>query len=227
MEFLRPPVRYADVGSFLVTQGLDIFGQHIAWAELVGQISALLVVLLAARRTIWTWPVQILATVMLFAVYISASLGGLALRQVAILLISVYGWWAWRRHKRTVFGMAVRTATAKERMLLLAVMVLGTAAFGTLLLWLNSLGLQASWNPYPDAWIFVGTLIAFAAQAVGLVEFWLVWLLVDMVGVPLQWSSGLHFSAAVYVVFAGLVVYGFVGWRRTARRTMEVAANPA
>jgi nicotinamide mononucleotide transporter len=82
----------------------------------------------------------------------------------------------------------------------------------------QALGAAWSWAPWPDSWIFVGTLVAFAAQGLGLVEFWIVWLLVDAVGVPLQIKSGLYFSAAVYVVFVGLVVWGFVGWVRTARR---------
>ncbi|MEV0646575.1 nicotinamide mononucleotide transporter family protein [Phytomonospora sp. NPDC050363] len=212
------------MSQFLLDHGLTIFGQHISWAELVGQLSALLVVLLADRRTIWTWPVQILATVMLFIVYISAPLGGLAMRQVAILLISVYGWWAWTRHKRTVFGMVVRTASTRERVLMGVIMVVGTGAFGALLQYLNSQGYNASWNPFPDAWIFVGTLVAFGAQAVGLVEFWLVWLAVDIVGVPLQIKSGLYFSALVYVVFAGLVIKGFLDWRKTAQRSVAAAA---
>ena len=220
----RARVRFALVSQFLLDNGLTILGQHISWAELVGQLSALLVVLLADRRTIWTWPVQILATVLLFIVYVSAPLGGLAARQVAILLISVYGLWAWTRHKRTVFGMVVRTATARERVIMGVVMVVGTGAFGGLLAFLNAQGYQASWNPFPDAWIFVGTLVAFGAQAVGLVEFWLVWLAVDIVGVPLQIQSGLYFSAAVYVVFALLVVKGFLDWRKTAQRSVEAAA---
>jgi hypothetical protein len=38
---------------------------------------------------------QVLATVLLFTVYTSAHLGGLAARQVAIFAIAIYGWWAW------------------------------------------------------------------------------------------------------------------------------------
>jgi nicotinamide mononucleotide transporter len=78
--------------------------------------------------------------------------------------------------------------------------------------------LNASWAPWPDAWIFVGTVVAFAGQGLGLVEFWLVWLAVDAVGVPLQIHSHLYFSAAVYLVFAVLVLIGVRDWLRTARR---------
>jgi nicotinamide mononucleotide transporter len=195
----------------LLRHGFTIFGEYVSWAEFVGQLCALAVVFLAQRRTLWTWPVQLGATVLLFAVYTSAHLGGFAARQVVIFAISVYGWWAWTRHRDPVYGIAVRRATGWERLGMLGVMAVGTVGFALLLQ-----ALHASWSPWPDAWIFVGTLVAFGAQGLGLVEFWLVWLLVDAVGVPVQLASKLFFSALVYVVFAVLVISGFVTWVRTA-----------
>jgi nicotinamide mononucleotide transporter len=195
-----------------------VFGEWVSFAEFAGQIFALAVVFLAQRRTLWTWPVQVGATVLLFAVYVSAHLGGLAARQVAILLISVYGWWAWSRRKDPVFGVVVRKGRLAERLGMAGVFAVGTVVMALVLDALN-----ASWAPWPDAAIFVGTLVAFGAQGLGLVEFWLVWLAVDAIGVPLQISSGLYFSALVYVIFAGLVVHGWWSWNRSARR---VAAAP-
>jgi nicotinamide mononucleotide transporter len=197
----------------LLQHGFSLFGEHVSYAEFVGQLSALAVVFLAQRRTLWTWPVQLLATVLLFAVYTSAHLGGLAGRQVVIFAISLYGWWAWTRHRDPVFGVTVRKSTWRERTGLLGALAVGTVGFALALS-----ALHASWSPWPDAWIFVGTVVAFAAQGLGFVEFWLIWLLVDAVGVPLQLSSGLFFSALVYVVFAVLVVRGYLDWARTARQ---------
>lgn len=76
-----------------------------------------------------------------------------------------------------------------------------------------------SWNPWPDAYIFVGTLAAMVAQARGLVEFWFAWLLVDIVGVPLAFSSGLAFSGLVYVIYLALVLWGMRDWWQRSRAT--------
>jgi len=198
--------------DFLLHHGVTVLGQWISIAELAGQVCALAVVFLAERRTLWTWPVQVGATVMLFAVYVSAQLGGLAARQVAILLISLYGWWSWARRKDPVFGVVVRKGRAVERVAMVALFAIGTVAMALALD-----ALDASWAPWPDAAIFVGTLVAFGAQGLGLVEFWLVWLVVDAVGVPLQIQSGLYFSAAIYVVFAALVIHGWWSWTRSSR----------
>ncbi|MEU7480385.1 nicotinamide riboside transporter PnuC [Lentzea sp. NPDC042327] len=201
--------------------GLTIFGQKIAYTELVGQVLALAVVFLAQRRSLLTWPVQLVSVALLFTVYLSSHLGGLATRQVVVGLIALYGWYAWVRRRDPVFGVVVRKGSWLERGVVAGVFVVGTVAFALLLD-----ALDASWAPWPDAAIFVGTVLAFALQGLGLVEFWLVWLVVDAVGVPLQIQSGLYFSAFVYVIFAGLVVHGFIDWNRTARRLTQAAKSP-
>ncbi|NGY62760.1 nicotinamide mononucleotide transporter [Lentzea sp. NEAU-D13] len=201
--------------------GLTIFGQKIAYTELVGQVLALAVVFLAQRRSLLTWPVQLVSVALLFTVYLSAHLGGLATRQVVVGLIAVYGWYAWVRRRDPVFGVVVRAGSWRERAAVAGVFVVGTVAFALVLD-----ALDASWAPWPDAAIFVGTILAFALQGLGLVEFWLVWLVVDAVGVPLQIQSGLYFSAFVYLIFAGLVIHGFIDWTRTAQRLTKAAKSP-
>ena len=209
--------------GYLNEIGPTLFGQHVSWAEMVGQLSAIAVVLMAAKRSLWVWPIQILATVLLFIVYSDAGLGGLRDRQIAIFLISAYGAYAWWRHRKTVFGVPVRRADGREWLWMGVAMVVGTLAYGT---YLDMTG-SSFWLPWPDAWIFIGTIVAFAAQARGLAEFWIVWLAVDIVGVPFQMAAGLWFSAFVYVIFAALVVHGFITWAREAKRAAEPVPDGA
>ncbi|MBP2334339.1 nicotinamide riboside transporter PnuC [Saccharothrix coeruleofusca] len=206
----------------LLEHGFSLLGQKVSWAEFIGQVGALVVVFFAQRRSIITWPVQLASVALLFVVYTSAQLGGLASRQVVIAAITVYGWWAWTRRRDPAFGVVVRKGTPRERLAVAAAFVVGTVAFALVLD-----ALDASWAPWPDAAIFIGTVLAFALQGLGLVEFWLVWLVVDAIGVPLQIQSGLWFSALVYGVFAVLVVRGWIDWNREAKRSAVAAAATA
>ncbi|WP_219464572.1 nicotinamide riboside transporter PnuC [Nonomuraea rhizosphaerae] len=200
--------------------GFDVFGTHVLWTDLVGNIAALSTVLLAMRKSIWTWPVQLTGSVLLLIASLSAGLVGNGLKQVMFGVLAVYGWWAWRRGTEGGKNLAVRPATARERSLYIAAMLLGTAVVGVLF---YATGL--SWGaavPLPkgaflvaaDAYIFVGSAVATWAQGRALVDFWIIWVAVDLVGVPLAFSSGLVVSGAVYGVFFVLVLIGFVKWLR-------------
>jgi nicotinamide mononucleotide transporter len=65
------------------------------------------------------------------------------------------------------------------------------------------------------------------AQARGMVEFWFAWLLVDAVGVPLNFANGFAFSGFVYVLYGALVLWGLRDWwlrsRRSTRPVLEGA----
>ncbi|MFG1680344.1 nicotinamide riboside transporter PnuC [Nonomuraea sp. NPDC049269] len=200
--------------------GFEVFGTHVLWTDLVGNIAALSTVLLAMRKSMWTWPVQLTGSVLLFIASINANITGNALKQAMFGALAVYGWWAWRRGTQDGKQLAVRPATARERTGYITAMVLGTALVGVLffvthLSWGAAVPLpKGAFLVAADAYIFVGSAVATWAQGRALVDFWIVWVAVDLVGVPLAFSSGLVVSGAVYGVFFILVLIGFVKWLR-------------
>lgn len=206
--------------NWLNAEAFTAFGQHIKWSDMVGNVIGLLALALGWRRSLWTWPAQLLSGAVLVAAYASAQLSGGVGKQLLVIGVAVWGWRQWQRGKRQAQDgtVAVRFANWTERGLLLGGAVLGTLAVGGLFTAFPSL----SWSPWADAYIFVGTLVAMVAQARGLVEFWFAWLLVDVVGVPLAFSSGLAFSGLVYVIYLALVLWGMRDWWLRSR-----AAAPA
>ncbi|NYI04248.1 nicotinamide riboside transporter PnuC [Allostreptomyces psammosilenae] len=213
--------------SWLEEPIFTVGGEGVPWADLLGNIAAVATIALAMRRSVLTWPVQIAGSLLLIVASLSVNLGGNAARQVVIIVVGAYGWWRWTRRRRAGGAggdgaVAVRFATTAERIGLLALLAVGTSAFALLLD-----ALDASWAPWPDAYIFVGSLVAMLAQARGLVEFWFAWILVDVVGVPLAVSGGLLFSGAVYTVMFVMVLFGLRDWWRRGRQARAAAAAPA
>ncbi|MFF3086789.1 nicotinamide riboside transporter PnuC [Streptomyces nojiriensis] len=205
--------------TWLNAEAFTVFGQKVIWSDMIGNLMGLAALALGWRRSIWTWPAQLFSGLILIAAYASAHLAGGVGKQLLVIGVAVFGWRAWQRGRQQAQdgSIAVRTATWKERGLLLAGAALGTLAVGGLFTLFPNL----SWSPWADAYIFVGTIVAMVAQARGLVEFWFAWLLVDLVGVPLAFSNGLAFSGLVYVVYFALVLWGAYDWYQRSR------TNPA
>ncbi|HEV7627292.1 MAG TPA: nicotinamide mononucleotide transporter family protein [Streptomyces sp.] len=212
--------------EWLNSQAFTAFGQHVIYSDIIGNVIGLAALALGWRRSIFTWPVQVLSGVVLVCAYYSAQLAGGVGKQLLVIAVAAWGWQQWRRGKQQTGdgSLVVRFASGRERAVLFAGTALGTLAVGGLF----TLMPELSWSPWPDAYIFVGTLAAMTAQARGLVEFWFAWLLVDIVGVPLAFSSGLAFSGLVYVVYLGLVLWGMRSWwLRTRTATEPVSGTTA
>ncbi|MDI3406587.1 nicotinamide mononucleotide transporter family protein [Streptomyces cavernicola] len=203
--------------NWLNTEAFSAFGQHVIWSDMIGNTIGLGALALGWRRSVWTWPAQFLSGLILVGAYASAQLAGGVGKQLLVIGVALWGWRQWSRGKQQAQDgtIAVRFATWKERGALLAAAAVGTLAVGGLFSAYPSL----SWSPWADAYIFVGTLVAMVAQARGLVEFWFAWLLVDLVGVPLAFNSGLAFSGLVYVIYLALVLWGMRDWWLRSRVT--------
>jgi nicotinamide mononucleotide transporter len=217
---------------------ISIAGHPITWREILGNGFGFASAVGGLRRQVWAWPVGIVGNVLLFTVFIAATfdadaqvpLFGQAGRQVFFIATSIYGWQRWqasrRRRERLGVGeehaLTPRWATTYERVPVLV----GAVVAVVLVQWIFSV-IGAGW-PAPrwyywcDAWIFVGSMVATYAMARGWTDFWVAWIAVDVVGVPLLWHSGYYPTAILFVVYGGLVVSGLVVWMRAARKERAV-----
>lgn len=196
--------------------GITVLGEKVLWTDLAGNVFSLATVWLAMRRTIWTWPVQLTGAVLLLVASVSAHVPGNALKQVLFILLVSYGWVKWLRGIQERRDLLVRPASVRERVLLIGVLAAGTGLVA--FLFAHIPWLQITWSPLANAYIFVGSAVATFAQSRALMDFWIIWVLVDLVGVPLAVKSGLYVSGATYVIFFVMVLAGFRNWQTQYRR---------
>jgi len=215
--------------EWLFDAQLRIGDQTILWREIVGNLFGLASALGGMRRRVWAWPVGIVGNVLLFTVFLGAVFGtpnpvnllGQAGRQVMFIAVSVYGWHRWQQARHGGAPVVPRWASGRQRILLVVALVGGTALLTPVF---RALG---SYEPvWADAWIFVGSLLATYGMAKGWVEFWLIWVAVDLVGVPLLVSAGYYASAFMYVFYGAFTLTGFFVWMR-ARGTASPAVETA
>jgi len=216
--------------SWLLNAKIHLLGADILWREIIGNLFGLVSAVLGMRRRVTAWPVGMAGNVLLFTVFLGGvfatpqdkNLYGQAGRQVFFFAASLYGWALWQRNRRERAARAggaadagavrPRWATNPERLALLVAAAVGVVVGDLILRHL------ASFGPLSDAWIFTGSLLATYGMARGYVEFWLIWIAVDAVGVPLLLRAHYYPSALLYVVYGGFCVWGFAAWWRLQRR---------
>jgi nicotinamide mononucleotide transporter len=208
---------------------LTILGQPILWREIVGNGFGFASAIGGLKRKVWAWPVGIIGNVLLFTVFFGVAfvtpqhetLYGQAGRQVFFVITSVYGWWRWSRSRanRAADAPAItpRWATATERMQYLAVWVGGVVVMQWVFAQIGAGWPAPRWYYWCDAWIFIGSMVATYAMARGWTDFWLAWIAVDLVGVPLLIQSHFYPTAVLFAIYGGLVVYGFFVWLKASK----------
>ncbi|MFC4605475.1 nicotinamide riboside transporter PnuC [Rhodococcus kronopolitis] len=202
---------------------IHLGGATILWREVVGNTFGIASAVGGMKRVVWAWPVGIAGNALLFTVFMGAlfhtpqelNLYGQAGRQLLFITVSVYGWTRWLQSRHDS-GAAVlpHWATTRQRIVMAATMIVGTVVFAQVF------GLLGSYGRWAEAWIFTGSVLATYGMARGWTEFWLIWIGVDVVGVPLLLQAGFYPSAVLYLVYAGFVLWGFAVWLRIQRRAV-------
>ena len=203
-------------------------GQTLLVREVVGNAFGLASALGGMRRKVWAWPVGIVGNVLLLTVFLGTILSpdqslphllGQAGRQVMFIAVAVYGWVRWRQAAAGTGQVTPRWASNGTRIGLVLALVIGTVALTPLFRMLGS------YEPvWADAWTFVGSMLATYGMAKGWTEFWLIWIAVDVVGVPLLFSAGYYATGFMYVFYGAFTAVGFIVWARAqahAKPTVE------
>lgn len=208
--------------TWLFEAQIHFGSKAILWREVIGNLFGLSSAVLGMRRKVWTWPVGIFGNVLLFTVFLGVifhtpqdkNLYGQAGRQILFMALSFYGWYRWlqRDESGSSHPITPRWTTVREK---LTIAPSAVAFFVFSYYVLQALG---SWGPLADAWIFTGSALATYGMARGYVEFWLVWVAVDAVGVPLLVKAGYYPSATLYAVYGAFVIWGFISWLKIAKR---------
>lgn len=206
---------------------IPIGGGGLLMRELFGNVFGLASALGGMRRKVWAWPVGIIGNVILLTVFLGSLLGdadtanllGQAGRQIMFITVSVYGWVQWKKSQTQRSTTGTQTAIVPQWAswpvrIRLVVMLVG----GTILLTPPFRALGSFEPVWADAWTFVGSLLATYGMAKGWVEFWLIWVVVDIVGVPLLFAAGYYASAFMYLFYGVFTLVGFFVWARAQRR---------
>lgn len=169
-------------------------------------------VALVARRSVWNYPFALVAVSLYAIVFYEARLYSDMLLQGFFFALNLYGWTNWSR-ARADSGVPVGWMAVRDRWLW------GGATIAAWLAW--SFGMHRFTDaaaPWADGAIAMASIAAQWLLARRRVESWWLWILVDLIAVPLFAWRGLYATSAVYVLLLGISIAGLIEWRRAAAR---------
>jgi nicotinamide mononucleotide transporter len=211
--------------KWLFETNLTFGSKSIPLREIIGGILGLTSAVLGAKRKIAAWPVGIFGDALLFTVFLGAVFAyseqdanfyGQAGRNLLLIVVSVYGWIRWAAYRKSSKSKATvtpRWTTTREKMYLVPAIVVGYLLSMNIF---KALGETGTWL-LVDTWIFTGTALATYGMSRGYVEFWLVWVAVDLVGVPFALINGYYPTGILYAIYLPFVLWGFLSWLKISK----------
>lgn len=209
-------IEYFSVSTTMFT----IVGYPMSYIEFFGTVFNLWCVWLAMKNHIWNWPVGLVGVVAFGFLFWQIGLYSDFFEQIYFFITGVWGWWLWLRlrdeedvkngerriitisqHARAGYVLAIITATVLLGML--------TTALPRLLPLLFP---EPTAFPYLDA---LTTIMSFAATILMMrreLECWVLWIIVDVIGIGVYWAQDVKLIAILYMIFLVLATKGLMNW---------------
>ena len=182
----------------------------LQWLELLAVALAVLYLLLAIRQNIWCWAAAAVSTCLYLLIMYEARLYMESALQLFYLAMAAYGWQQWRRGGADHAGVKVSTWPWRSHAVAAAVVFALVFVSGYLLQRFSDAAL-----PFADAFTTWAAVVATWMVARKILENWIYWFVIDAVSVYLYLSRDLYFTAALFVAYLVMIVFGYLSWRRS------------
>ena len=183
-------------------------------ASLLTGVSVWLVV----KRNILAFPTGIVGVLLSVPVLFSGKLYGDMALQLFFGVMQIHGWIVWSSGKKADDErIAVRQLSRGDWEIALGATWIGTAIFAFFLMEKTDSPL-----PFVDGFTTVASVTAQILMNLRYLENWYLWLVVDIIYVPMLLSRGLYWMSILYASFLVMAVFGLKEWKK--RRPLSQSA---
>ena len=190
-----------------------VFGAGVTLVEVIGFVTGAWCVWLVGRQNPWNWPIGLIQVAAYLVLFWQAGLYADSSLQLVYVVLGLWGWWNWLRHRPMGSALHVRRANRMEWALLPVVGLIGAGA-----MWWVLTNFTGSTVPAADATTTALSLLAIYGQGRKILQSWWLWIAADLIYIPLYAVKGLWLTALLYLIFLALCVVGLRRWQVDADR---------
>lgn len=188
--------------------------------EAIAFVFGIASVIYAKRANILVYPVGIVATIItVYLLYKAAYLGDMMMN-FYYSVMSIYGWWNWARKKDNKPIVPISRTNNKEKgigivffLVTMLVTYLVYKAYDYDLQIVNYIDILTSGIFFTAMWYMANKKI----------ENWTLWIIADIITVPLYAYRGLGMLSIQYLIFTILAIQGYNQWKKRLNKKLQFA----
>lgn len=190
---------------------IDIF------LEIMAVLFGLASVVFAMKNNILVYPIGIISTVIYVYLLNKWGLIGDMLINGYYTTMSIYGWYIWTRKSQNKPEFPISRITIKEIyhgiLIFLITIVFVVAVY-------KYFDKFTNWTAYVDTFTTGIFFVGMWLMAKRKIENWLLWIIGDLVSVPLYFYKGYTFTSLQYAIFTIIAIYGYLEWKKSLAKTI-------
>ncbi|WP_430614974.1 nicotinamide riboside transporter PnuC [Flavobacterium sp. JP2137] len=169
----------------------------------------------ASKENIMVYPTGLVATVIAVYLLFLASYLGEVVLNAYYSVMSIYGWYNWSKVDSNKQPLKISRTNAREKKI-------GLLIFGVTLLVVYGVYRVFDYDIHPENYIDIFTSGIFFTgmyfMALKKIENWTLWIIGDLISIPLYAYRGLGILSLQFVIFTALAIKAYLDWRRILER---------
>ena len=189
------------------------------YLEISGVFLGLMSVWFAKKNNIAVYPTGMISTGIFVYILYKANLLGDMLINAYFFIMSIYGWFFWTQK---IEGFTLNTIGLIRKKEILISIILFTGSLLSVLLIYKFFDKWNDWSSPIDAFTTSLFFVAMWLMARRKIEHWIIWIVGDIISIPLYIYKGLALTSIQYLIFTLIAIFGYIEWKRVYNNKKQI-----
>jgi len=187
--------------------------------EFIAFVFGILSVWFAKKENIWVYPTGLIATIITaYLLYTAGYLGDMMINGY-FSIMSIYGWYQWNKKTNDSNSLKITRTNTREKVIGIALFFVTIfVVFGIY----NFFNYELKKDNYIDIFASGIFFTAMGFMALKKIENWTLWIIGDIIVVPLYAYRGLGMLSLQYLIFTILAISAYLEWKKTLNNSSSL-----
>lgn len=196
--------------DYLFSQYADYHLQDV-YLEIIAVIFGILSVWFARKNNILVFPIGLVSNIFFIYLLWKWTLLGDMIINAYYVIMGIYGWYHWSRKKEDTVEFPISRATNRDRKWSLIIFIISIIFVILVYLYFEKFNNATAYVDTLTTGIFFAGMWLMAKRKV---ENWILWIIGDIISIPLYFYKGYTFTSIQYIIFTIIAIYGYLEWKK-------------
>jgi len=193
---------------------------YIIILEAIALVAGVVGVWYAKKENILVYPIGLVGTVISFYILLKDGLLGDMMMNFYWSAMSIYGWWNWSRKKDDELVVQISRTTTREKAIGFGLFLMTMAInYGVYKIFGN----EIEPSNYIDIFTSGMFFTAMWYMAMKKIENWTLWIIADIITIPLYAYRGWGMLSLQYIIFTIIAIQAYFAWRKSLDKSQQIS----